>query len=83
MLARDLKSVVKTISPALAGATLPIFNCVNFDDERIWSTNLEATIEVGCDVAGVMASIPQKPLKALSHRSTRRTMSSCDPPMVR
>jgi len=71
MLARDLKSVVKTISPALAGATLPIFNCVNFDDERIWSTNLEATIEVGCDVAGVMASIPQKPLKAL--------LSSIDP----
>lgn len=71
MLARDLKSLVKTISPALAGATLPICNCVNFDEDRIWSTNLEATIEVGCDVAGVVASIPQKPLKAL--------LSSIDP----
>ena len=71
MLARDLKSIVKTISPALAGATLPICNCVNFDEERIWSTNLEATIEVGCDVAGVVVSIPQKPLKAL--------LSSIDP----
>jgi DNA polymerase-3 subunit beta len=71
MLARDLKSIVKTISPALAGATMPILNCVNFDEERIWSTNLEATIEVGCDVAGVVASIPQKPLKAL--------LSSIDP----
>jgi DNA polymerase-3 subunit beta len=65
MLARDLKSIVKTISPALAGATLPICNCIHFDEERIWSTNLEATIEVGCDVAGVVASVPQKPLKAL------------------
>ncbi len=71
MLARDLKSIVKTISPALAGAMLPICNCVNFEEERIWSTNLEATIEVGCDVAGVVASIPQKPLKAL--------LSSIDP----
>jgi DNA polymerase III subunit beta len=71
MLARDLKSMARTISPALAGATLPICNCVNFDDERIWATNLEATIEVGCDVAGVKASIPHKPLKAL--------LSSIDP----
>jgi DNA polymerase III subunit beta len=71
MLARELKSVVKTISPALAGATLPICNCVNFDHERIWSTNLEATIAVGCDVSGVGASIPHKPLKAL--------LSSIDP----
>ena len=65
MLARDLKSIVKTISPALAGATLPICNCIHFAEERIWATNLEATIEVGCDVAGVVASIPQKPFKAL------------------
>jgi DNA polymerase-3 subunit beta len=71
MLARDLKSVIKTISPVLAGATLPICNCVNFDHERIWSTNLEATIAVGCDVSGVVASIPHKPLKAL--------LSSIDP----
>jgi DNA polymerase III subunit beta len=71
MLARDLKSVITTISPALAGTTLPICNCVNFDHERIWATNLEATIAVGCDVSGVVASIPHKPLKAL--------LSSIDP----
>lgn len=65
MLARDLKSIIKTISSALAGATLPICNCIHFSEDRIWTTNLEATIEVGCDTAGVVASIPQKPLKAL------------------
>jgi DNA polymerase III subunit beta len=65
MLARDLKSVIKTISSALGGSTLPLCNCINFDQERIWTTNLEATIEVGCDVGEVVASIPHKPLKAL------------------
>ncbi len=65
MLARDLKSIVKTISPALAGATLPLCNCIHFNEDRIWSTNLEDTVEVTCDVPGVVASIPQKALKAL------------------
>jgi DNA polymerase-3 subunit beta len=65
MLARDLKSIVKTISPALAGATVPICDCVHFNEDRIWSTNLEATVEVACNVSGVVASIPQKALKAL------------------
>lgn len=65
MLARDLKSIVKTISPALAGATVPICDCVHFNEDRMWSSNLEATVEVACDVSGVVASIPQKALKAL------------------
>jgi DNA polymerase-3 subunit beta len=65
MLARDLKSIVKTISPALTGATLPICNNIHFNEDRIWATNLEATVEVACDVSGVVASIPQKALKAL------------------
>jgi DNA polymerase-3 subunit beta len=65
MLARDLKSIVKTISPALAGATVPICDCVHLNEDRIWATNLEATVEVACDVSGVVASIPQKALKAL------------------
>ena len=65
MLARDLKSIVKTISPALTGATLPICNSIHLNEDRIWATNLEATVEVACDVAGVVASIPQKALKAL------------------
>lgn len=70
MFARDLKSMVKTISPALTGAMLPNCNCINFDETRIWTTNLDATIEVACDV-GIKASIPPKPLKAL--------LSSIDP----
>lgn len=65
MLARDLKSIIKTITPSLTGATLPICNCIHFADDRIWSTNLEATIEVECDIQGVVASIPLKALKAL------------------
>ena len=65
MLARDLKSIVKRISPALAGATVPICDCVHFNEDRMWATNLEATVEVGCDASGVVASIPQKALKAL------------------
>jgi DNA polymerase III subunit beta len=65
MKARDLKSIVNTVSPALTGATLPICSCIHFSHDRIWATNLEATIEVHCDIAGVVASIPSKPLKAL------------------
>jgi DNA polymerase-3 subunit beta len=71
MIARDLKSIIKMVAPAFTGATLPICNCVHFSDDRIWSTNLEATIEVECDISGVVASIPHKAIKAL--------LSSIDP----
>ncbi|MEA2508070.1 MAG: hypothetical protein QOG21_152, partial [Actinomycetota bacterium] len=27
MIARDLKSIIKTVAPALTGASLPICNC--------------------------------------------------------
>jgi DNA polymerase-3 subunit beta len=62
MQARKLKAHLKTLSPALGGATLPILDCVHFTDGRMFATNLEATIEMACD-ASVDASIPQKALK--------------------
>jgi DNA polymerase-3 subunit beta len=61
-LARDLKAHLKTLSPALGGASLPILDCVHFTDGRMIATNLEATIEVACDLS-LDASIPQKVLK--------------------
>lgn len=62
MLARDLKTHLKTLSPALGGASLPILDCIHFTDGRMIATNLEATIEVSCDLR-IEASIPQKVLK--------------------
>jgi DNA polymerase-3 subunit beta len=60
--ASHLKAHLKTLSPALGGATLPILDCVHFTDGRMIATNLEATIEVACDL-NLAASIPQKVLK--------------------
>lgn len=62
MLARDFKAHLKTLSPALGGASLPILDCIHFTDNRMIATNLEATIEVSCDLS-LEASIPQKVLK--------------------
>jgi DNA polymerase-3 subunit beta len=62
MLARDLKTHLKTLSPALGGASLPILDCIHFTDGRMIATNLEATIEVSFDLS-LEASIPQKVLK--------------------
>jgi len=62
MLARDLKAHLKTLSPALGGASLPILDCIHFTDGRMIATNLEATVEVSCDLS-IEASIPQKVLK--------------------
>jgi DNA polymerase-3 subunit beta len=62
MLASHLKNHLKTLSPALGGASLPILDCVHFTDGRMIATNLEATIEVACDLT-LAASIPQKVLK--------------------
>jgi DNA polymerase-3 subunit beta len=62
MLASHLKAFLKTLSPALGGASLPILDCVHFTDGRMIATNLEATIEVACDLS-LEASISQKVLK--------------------
>ena len=64
MLVRDLKNHLKTLAPALKGATIPICSNVHFDDDRIWATNLEATIEIDADL-GIENSVPAKTLKAL------------------
>jgi DNA polymerase-3 subunit beta len=62
MLARDFKAHLKTLSPALGGTSLPILDCIHFTDGRMIATNLEAAIEVSCDLT-LEASIPQKVLK--------------------
>ena len=63
MLARDLKTYLKMLNPALGGPSLPILDCVHFTGGRMIATNLEATIEVACEL-NLEASIPQKVLKA-------------------
>lgn len=62
MFARDLKTYLKMLNPALGGASRPILDCVHFTDGRMIATNLEATIEVACDLT-LEASIPRKVLK--------------------
>jgi hypothetical protein len=62
MKAGYLKAQLKTLAPAFGGATLPILDCVHFTHGRMIATNLEATIEVACDLK-LEASIPQKVLK--------------------
>jgi hypothetical protein len=64
MLIRDLKNHLKTLSPALSHSTVPICGCVHFDVDRLWATNLEATVEIDADT-GVEASVPAKALRAL------------------
>jgi DNA polymerase-3 subunit beta len=64
MLVRDLKNHLTTVAAALKGANVPICGCVHFDHDRIWATNLEATIEIEAD-AGIDASVPAKALKVL------------------
>ena len=64
MLARDLKSHLKALGPALGGASLPILDCVHFTDGRMIATNLEVTIEIACDLT-LEASMPQKVMKTL------------------
>jgi DNA polymerase-3 subunit beta len=64
VLARVLKKAVRTISPCLNGGSLPIHECVHFEDGVLWAVNGVGIIEVELDVHDVTASIPQKTLKA-------------------
>ncbi len=64
MLARVLRKALRALSPCLNGGTLPIHDCVHFDDGALWAGNGVATIQVELDVHDVGASIPQKTLKA-------------------
>ena len=63
MLIRELKAHLKTLAPFLGTATVPICNCVHFDERYMWATDLEASAQVECPV-GVTVSIPHKHLGA-------------------